>query len=206
MLSLTGEDLGFADRLQRIVGSIPTTQFLVVTIGSDDCLPCVYLRPHIRKLAFELQNWMSLLELDGTKAHDWVRAFDIKAYPELLFFQGGALIERLTGFPGGPDLRRLVLKTLEITEQRPPSAEDLAFALAEEKARLAFDESLKALRENSDCDFEAVRRQALPIFEQAMMQAVEAFTKSHRARPAMQIRAPGMMCLPGQDYCYVSKR
>lgn len=84
----------------------------LLVFGSQGCAPCVRLKPLLETLREEFADRAEVAYVDLWREGDGqaaVEAYELRALPTLLFFDGGgALRHRLEGYSGHEDLRALL--------------------------------------------------------------------------------------------------
>ncbi len=70
---------------------------VVVDIWAEWCTPCRALVPIFEMLADRYDGRVRVATLDADKNLETVTRYDVRALPTVLFFQGGVLVERLSG-------------------------------------------------------------------------------------------------------------
>ena len=109
---------------------------VVVLASTDDCVPCILIKPLIRKLAVEFSAQMLLVEITAQIAPHFIEAHPIDGYPAVLLFRDGVLADCRIGYVGLQETRSAIASFLGIAGEAAPSSEELAFqnALAEADA------------------------------------------------------------------------
>ena len=70
---------------------------VVVDVWAEWCTPCRALVPIFEALAGRYDGRVRVMKLDADANQDTVTRFDVRALPTVLIFQGGVLVERLSG-------------------------------------------------------------------------------------------------------------
>lgn len=71
---------------------------VLVDVTAVWCAPCRMLEPVIKELAQEWQGRLKIVKLDADENPSVLMQYGILGIPTLMFFKGGQLQERLTGF------------------------------------------------------------------------------------------------------------
>jgi thioredoxin 1 len=77
---------------------VDSTQPVLVDVTAVWCGPCRMLDPVIHQVADEWQGRVKVVKLDADANPNVLMQFGILGIPTLMFFKGGELKERLTGF------------------------------------------------------------------------------------------------------------
>ena len=117
---------------------------VVVLVASSACVPCSFIKPEIRKLAWEFGDRMKMIEVDGEAARDFVATHRIEAYPTILSFRDARVEGRMEGFEGARELRDFVASLVGAPAEEAPHAANAAFREALARAEAAFDDSTRA--------------------------------------------------------------
>lgn len=89
--SITDHRAWVDEALKRIDNAKPVADSLVV-VSSENCAPCAQLRPILDELR---EAGYAVQEVIGETRHG---ALQISSYPTLIFYRGGKLVGRVTGF------------------------------------------------------------------------------------------------------------
>lgn len=73
---------------------------VLVDVTASWCGPCRALAPLLENLADRYRGRLSVLKLDGDKDPVVVQAYGVRAYPTLLLFSLGQLVQSHPGSPG----------------------------------------------------------------------------------------------------------
>jgi thioredoxin 1 len=71
---------------------------VLVDVTAVWCAPCRMLEPVIKQLAEEWQGKVKVVKLDADENPGVLMQYGILGIPTLMFFKGGKLQERMTGF------------------------------------------------------------------------------------------------------------
>jgi len=74
---------------------------VVVDFYADWCGPCRMMTPLVEKLAEEFAGHVKIGKLDVDASQDIAIRYGVSGIPTLGLFQGGKLVDRMIGFPGG---------------------------------------------------------------------------------------------------------
>lgn len=113
---------------------------LIVDVSTEWCPPCSMLAPYLRKLAAEYAGRLDIVEVDGDEADAFKEAWEVEAFPTLLLFDRGRLVDTIQGFPGYEALRTAVRALLD-EDPATISPAEAAFAAAAERAAERMDRS-----------------------------------------------------------------
>jgi thioredoxin 1 len=69
---------------------------VLVDVSTDWCFPCQILRPILHKIGIEFVAQMRVIEVDGNTCAEL--PFRVEAFPTLLFFRDGQLVNSQRGF------------------------------------------------------------------------------------------------------------
>lgn len=155
--------------LAELIGSAPYP--VVVLASTDDCVPCIQIKPLIRKLALEFSTKMALVEVTAQVAPNFIKAHPIDGYPAVLLFRGGVLADCRTGYFGQQETRSAITSFLGVACEAAPSSEEIAFQRALADASAAVDTIMKVAGDALAPHIEAVMPQ---------LQAVEDRAKADR--------------------------
>jgi thioredoxin-like negative regulator of GroEL len=129
---------------------------VVVKATMNPCMPCEKLRPVVHKLSAEFADRMTVLEVDDS-AEEFCRTWRVSSFPQLLFFRDGQYVRRLQGFENAGTVRESVLDFLGVDEA-PPSAAELAFQAACERAEAAIEEAMAPASQALEPHLDAIER------------------------------------------------
>lgn len=155
--------------LTELIGTAPCP--VVVLASTDDCVPCIRIKPVIRKLALEFSTKMALVEVTAQVAPNFIKAHLIDGYPAVLLFRGGVLADCRTGYFGQQETRSAITSFLGVACEAAPSSEEIAFQRALADASAAVDTIMKVAGDALAPHIEAVMPQ---------LQAVEDRAKADR--------------------------
>jgi thioredoxin 1 len=71
---------------------------VLVDVTAVWCAPCRMVEPIVKELAQEWQGKVKVVKLDADENPSLLMEYGILGIPTLMFFKGGQLQERLTGF------------------------------------------------------------------------------------------------------------
>ena len=71
---------------------------VLVDVTAVWCAPCRMVEPIVKELAQEWQGKVKVVKLDADENPGLLMEYGILGIPTLMFFKGGKLQERLTGF------------------------------------------------------------------------------------------------------------
>jgi thioredoxin 1 len=74
---------------------------VVVDFYADWCPPCRMMTPVVERLAGEYAGKVTIGKLDVDDNQEIALRYGVMSIPTLGLFQGGKLVDRLVGYPGG---------------------------------------------------------------------------------------------------------
>jgi thioredoxin 1 len=77
---------------------IESSQPVLVDFSAIWCQPCKMLDPIVKQLAGEWEGKVKVVKIDADENPNLVMQFGVMGIPTLLFFKGGEIKERITGF------------------------------------------------------------------------------------------------------------
>jgi len=77
---------------------IQSVEPVLVDVTAVWCAPCRMLEPIVKEVAETWQDKMKVVKLDADQNPALMMQYGILGIPTLMFFKGGKLQERLTGF------------------------------------------------------------------------------------------------------------
>jgi thioredoxin 1 len=77
---------------------LDSSQPVLVDFSAVWCQPCKMLDPIVKQLAGEWDGKVKVVKIDADENPNLVMQFGIMGIPTLLFFNGGEIKERITGF------------------------------------------------------------------------------------------------------------
>ena len=86
---------------------------VIVDFTAEWCGPCQELRPHLSKLADEMEDELRVVKVDVDDNEDLAESWDVEAVPTVLFFAAGEKKGVMEGFTGPSRLKKFVKKHLE---------------------------------------------------------------------------------------------
>jgi thioredoxin 1 len=77
---------------------VNSTEPVLVDVTAVWCAPCRMVEPIVKELAQEWQGKVKVVKLDADENPAILMEYGILGIPTLMFFKGGKLQERFTGF------------------------------------------------------------------------------------------------------------
>src|SRR5512133_2059967 len=77
---------------------LDSTEPVLVDFSAVWCQPCKMLDPVVKQLAGEWDGKVKVVKIDADETPGLVMQFGVMGIPTLLFFKGGEIKERITGF------------------------------------------------------------------------------------------------------------
>jgi thioredoxin 1 len=77
------------DSVKELKGYINKAENLLIYFFSDDCAPCISLRPKIEELIINRFPLMDLLYIDGKRFPELIAVYQAYSFPVLIFFFEG---------------------------------------------------------------------------------------------------------------------
>ena len=77
---------------------VNSTEPVLVDVTAVWCAPCRMIEPVVKEVAKEWQGKVKVVKLDADENPGVLMEYGILGIPTLMFFKGGKLQERLTGF------------------------------------------------------------------------------------------------------------
>ena len=77
---------------------LKSSQPVLVDFSAVWCQPCKMLDPIVKQLAGEWDGKVKVVKIDADENPNLVMQFGVMGIPTLLFFKGGEIKERITGF------------------------------------------------------------------------------------------------------------
>jgi thioredoxin 1 len=77
---------------------LDSTQPVLVDFSAVWCQPCKMLDPVVKQLAGEWDGKVKVVKIDADENPGLVMQFGVMGIPTLLFFKGGEVKERVTGY------------------------------------------------------------------------------------------------------------
>lgn len=77
---------------------VNSSEPVLVDVTAVWCGPCRMIDPIVRQLADEWQGKVKVVKLDADENPNVLMQFGILGIPTLMFFKGGQLAERVTGY------------------------------------------------------------------------------------------------------------
>ena len=91
---------------------INASEPVLVDVTAVWCGPCRMIDPIVRELAVEWQGKVKVVKLDADQNPRVLMQYGILGIPTLMFFKGGQLTERMTGFLPKEKLKSKILPHL----------------------------------------------------------------------------------------------
>ena len=96
---------------------LQAAQPVVVDFYADWCPPCKMMEPFIEQLAAEFSGKVKVGELNTDANQEIAIRYGVMGIPTLGLFQGGKLVDRMVGFPGGAaPIRAWIQKHADVAE------------------------------------------------------------------------------------------
>lgn len=128
---------------QSLEVSIAGPGSIIVCVTMEQCPPCTWLKPAIRKLANEFASSFDLIEADRDAASTFCKLYGIDRYPQMLAFRDGSLQQRQVGFDGLSATRTFVTDFLGLPAGDDPSERGKTFDAAYAHAKDAMNKTLE---------------------------------------------------------------
>jgi len=77
---------------------LDSSQPVLVDFSAVWCQPCKMLDPIVKQLAGEWDGKVKVVKIDADENPNLVMQFGVMGIPTLLFFKGGEIKERITGY------------------------------------------------------------------------------------------------------------
>jgi thioredoxin len=77
---------------------LESSQPVLVDFSAVWCPPCKMLDPIVQQLAGEWEGKVKVVKIDSDENPNLVMQFGVMGIPTLLFFKGGEIKERITGY------------------------------------------------------------------------------------------------------------
>jgi len=77
---------------------LDSSQPVLVDFSAVWCQPCKMLDPIVKQLAGDWEGKVKVVKIDADENPDLVMQFGVMGIPTLLFFKGGEIKERITGY------------------------------------------------------------------------------------------------------------
>ena len=77
---------------------LDSSEPVLVDFSAVWCQPCKMLDPIVKQLAGEWDGKVKVVKIDADENPNLVMQFGVMGIPTLLFFKGGEIKERITGF------------------------------------------------------------------------------------------------------------
>jgi thioredoxin 1 len=111
---------------------------VVILVSTDDCVPCIFIKPILRKIAAQFAGKMMLVDVTDQTTPAFKRSHQIDAFPTVLMFKDGAIQWRKEGFDGTDDIYRSIAASLGINvdedEISPRAHSDFEAVISEARA------------------------------------------------------------------------
>lgn len=78
---------------------------VVVDFFAEWCGPCKMLSPVLESLAPEFEGKLKIVKVDIDQAGDVAQEFKVVSVPTIVFFKGGAEVDRVVGFQSADALK-----------------------------------------------------------------------------------------------------
>lgn len=70
------------------------------------CGPCKMMAPTVEKLAGEYKGKVKIGKLDVDENNDTGMKYDVQSIPTIVFFKGGEVVNKMTGFQSEEQLKK----------------------------------------------------------------------------------------------------
>ena len=91
-------EIKYATQATFEVEVVNSAEPVLVDVTAVWCAPCRMLEPVIKQVADEWQGKVKVVKLDADENPGVLTQYGILGIPTLMFFKGGKLQERMTGF------------------------------------------------------------------------------------------------------------
>ncbi len=83
---------------------------VLVLASTDECPPCIFIKPIIRKLALEFSDWLIVAEVTIVTAPAFLAHHGVDAFPTLLLLSANTLVARDVGYTDAEQVRNFVVR------------------------------------------------------------------------------------------------
>jgi thioredoxin 1 len=91
---------------------LESAQPVLVDFSATHCAPCRALAPVLEQLAQQYAGKLKIAELNCDDEQESAQRYGIRAFPTLLFFKGGKVVDQLVGAPPKSKLEAAIQKVL----------------------------------------------------------------------------------------------
>jgi thioredoxin 1 len=92
---------------------IKSDRLVLIDFGAAWCGPCKKLHPIMAELAEEYKDQAKLLEVDVAESPKIAQDHAVISVPQVLFFKGGKLLDRVVGLLPKPKLKEKINQYLK---------------------------------------------------------------------------------------------
>ena len=92
---------------------------VVLDVWSPGCPPCQQLEPVMMSLATDYFDRVRVCEMNATSAPRVTSSLRVRGTPTVLYFLGGELVERVTGFRGSLYHRQTIEEVFGVPHRAP---------------------------------------------------------------------------------------
>lgn len=81
---------------------------VLVDVYSDNCGPCVAMKPVLKELKNKMGQDVRIIKIDGYKNRKFMEDYQIQAFPTLMIFKKGEVVWSRMGFTTASMLEKMV--------------------------------------------------------------------------------------------------
>jgi thioredoxin 1 len=155
---------------------------VIVDVTDETCVPCQFLKPVLQKIAIELADDVTIVELADATSEAW--PYTVEAIPTLLIFRNGELVRRETGFHDLDRSYRVIAEVLALGPERNRALDDPAFRRAFTEAQRRMEEIMQPASDALTPHMEAIEPE---------WQAIQQSADARVARGEMTRREAGRL-------------
>lgn len=91
---------------------LESAQPVLVDFNASHCAPCRAIAPTLEELGERYAGKLKIVKINCDDNQEAAQTYGVRAFPTLLFFKGGKVVEQMVGAPPKSKLEAVILKVV----------------------------------------------------------------------------------------------